>query len=177
MKFKEGFFPENQSGGGVSSLLPAFTAGAIPFGHAANSSLTQDATKLFYDDTNDRLGIGTNAPAERLQVTSATTRSAMKFVTSGAAEFVVGSDGGISYVSTTDGTLALNANNTACWNIVSTGRLQAAADDSKLEFRAGQTQTTVGAAGAGDALPATPTGYLMVFIGATERVIPFYDKS
>lgn len=39
------------------------------------------------------------------------------------------------------------------------------------------TQTTVGAAGAASALPATPTGYLKFFIGGTERVIPFYTKS
>jgi len=39
------------------------------------------------------------------------------------------------------------------------------------------TQTTVGAAGGGNALPATPTGYLEVKIAGVARVIPFYDKS
>ena len=38
------------------------------------------------------------------------------------------------------------------------------------------TQTTVGSAGAANALPATPTGYLEVKIAGVARVIPFYDK-
>lgn len=39
------------------------------------------------------------------------------------------------------------------------------------------TQTTVGAAGGADALPATPTGYLNVKINGSEFVIPYYAKS
>ena len=40
-----------------------------------------------------------------------------------------------------------------------------------------QTQTTVGAAGGADALPATPTGYLKLKLGATTYVIPYYAAS
>ena len=36
------------------------------------------------------------------------------------------------------------------------------------------TQSTVGAAGAASALPATPSGYLRFFIGSTEYVLPYY---
>jgi hypothetical protein len=36
------------------------------------------------------------------------------------------------------------------------------------------TQTTVGAAGGGSALPATPIGYLIVNIGTTAVKIPYY---
>jgi len=39
------------------------------------------------------------------------------------------------------------------------------------------TQTTTGAAGGADALPATPSGYLNVKINGTEFVIPYYAKS
>lgn len=39
------------------------------------------------------------------------------------------------------------------------------------------TQTTVGAAGSASALPANPTGYVLVVIDGTERAIPFYAKS
>jgi hypothetical protein len=39
------------------------------------------------------------------------------------------------------------------------------------------TQTTVGSAGGGNALPATPTGYIKIKIGGTLRVIPFYDQA
>jgi hypothetical protein len=38
------------------------------------------------------------------------------------------------------------------------------------------TQTTVGAAGGASALPATPSGYLRFFIGATEYVLPYYAR-
>jgi hypothetical protein len=41
----------------------------------------------------------------------------------------------------------------------------------------GSTQTTVGAAGAASALPATPEGYLTFTIGTRSYVIPFYEAS
>lgn len=41
----------------------------------------------------------------------------------------------------------------------------------------GGTQTTVGSAGAGSALPATPTGYVIINIGGTEYVMPYYAKA
>jgi hypothetical protein len=41
----------------------------------------------------------------------------------------------------------------------------------------GDTQTTVGSAGGASAVPATPTGYLVISIGGTERAIPYYDVS
>lgn len=44
-------------------------------------------------------------------------------------------------------------------------------------FASPVTQTTVGAAGGATALPATPTGYLIVMISDTEYVIPFYAAS
>ena len=40
----------------------------------------------------------------------------------------------------------------------------------------GNSQTTVGAAGAADALPATPSGYVDVTIGGNDFVIPYYAK-
>lgn len=39
------------------------------------------------------------------------------------------------------------------------------------------TQTTVGAAGSASAIPAQPTGYLMVTIGNAQFVIPYYAAS
>jgi hypothetical protein len=39
-----------------------------------------------------------------------------------------------------------------------------------------QTQSTVGSAGAADALPATPSGYVEIVIGGTTYVLPFYAK-
>lgn len=39
------------------------------------------------------------------------------------------------------------------------------------------TQITVGAAGAGSALPATPTGYIQFNIGNNNFVFPYYAAS
>lgn len=39
------------------------------------------------------------------------------------------------------------------------------------------TQTTVGAAGAATALPANPTGYVVVMMGNTPVVMPYYAIS
>lgn len=39
------------------------------------------------------------------------------------------------------------------------------------------TQSTIGGAGGASALPATPLGYLLVWIGTTEVAIPFYNKA
>lgn len=46
----------------------------------------------------------------------------------------------------------------------------------KISF-GGTTQTTVGAAGGASALPATPTGYIIVNVAGTNRVVPFYAAS
>lgn len=46
-----------------------------------------------------------------------------------------------------------------------------------LEFNAGSNQLTVGAAGAADALPATPSLYQTVSVNGVEYVIPLYRKS
>ena len=39
------------------------------------------------------------------------------------------------------------------------------------------TQSTVGSAGGGSALPGAPTGYLKIKIAGTLRVIPFWDQA
>lgn len=48
--------------------------------------------------------------------------------------------------------------------------------DGRPQFDGG-TQTTVGSAGAASALPANPTGYIVVNVGGTEFVVPYYAKS
>lgn len=39
------------------------------------------------------------------------------------------------------------------------------------------TQSTVGAAGGASALPATPTGYLLINVNGTNRAVPYYAAS
>lgn len=47
------------------------TAGAILFG-SGTRIISEDATLLFWDDTNNRLGVGTNSPSTRLHVSGTT---------------------------------------------------------------------------------------------------------
>jgi hypothetical protein len=47
----------------------AITAGSVYFGAATTGLPAQDASNFFWDDTNNRLGIGNNAPADTLHVT------------------------------------------------------------------------------------------------------------
>lgn len=50
----------------VESFPTIFTAGSIPFSDGSN--LTQDNSNLFWDDTNKRLGIGTNIPSSVVNI-------------------------------------------------------------------------------------------------------------
>ena len=49
------------------SITTALTLGSVPF-IGASGALTQDNANLFFDDTNNRLGINTNAPTTALDV-------------------------------------------------------------------------------------------------------------
>jgi hypothetical protein len=49
------------------TITTALTLGSLPF-IGASGALTQDNNNLFYDDTNNRLGIATNAPTTPLDV-------------------------------------------------------------------------------------------------------------
>ena len=48
------------------------TSGSLFFG-AVDGRPTEDNAQLFWDDTNDRLGIGTNSPTEKLEVVGTTS--------------------------------------------------------------------------------------------------------
>jgi hypothetical protein len=50
---------------------PSGVAGAIQFSNG--SAFASDATNLFWDDTNNRLGVGTNAPIKALTIDANTT--------------------------------------------------------------------------------------------------------
>jgi hypothetical protein len=61
--------------GGVSTnsaTITSLTQGSVPFVGTAGL-ITQDNTNLFFDDTNNRLGINTNTPSNNLDVHSSGT--------------------------------------------------------------------------------------------------------
>lgn len=61
-------------GNGGTGTATAFTAGSVVFA-GASGVYTQDNANFFWDDTNNRLGIGTNSPSNKLDLfdTSSTT--------------------------------------------------------------------------------------------------------
>lgn len=68
-----------------------------------------------------------------------------------------------------------NAANAEVWGVNRAGRIR---------YITGNTQTTVGAAGGASALPATPTGYMLMLVGAsldgtggTSVAVPYYAAS
>jgi hypothetical protein len=54
------------SGDITISANPSGVSGAIQFSNG--SAFASDATNLFWDDTNNRLGVGTNAPTQALEI-------------------------------------------------------------------------------------------------------------
>jgi len=59
------------------STPPSGVAGAIQF--SAGSAFNSDATNLFWDDTNNRLGVGTNTPTGKTQITESFTTIANNY--------------------------------------------------------------------------------------------------
>lgn len=54
----------------------SWTQGSIPF-ISSSGYFTQDNSNLFWDDTNDRLGIGTSSPTARIDVKGETTTAVL----------------------------------------------------------------------------------------------------
>jgi hypothetical protein len=74
---------------GGTGAATAFTAGSVVFA-GASGVYTQDNANLFWDNTNDRLGIGTATPATKLDVSGgdirlATNATYIRSVASGGA--------------------------------------------------------------------------------------------
>lgn len=61
-----------------------FTAGSVLFADT-NGNVSQDNSKLYWDDTNNRLGIGTNTPGTTLDVLASGTLLRGNVVDSGTA--------------------------------------------------------------------------------------------
>ncbi|MFZ4413994.1 MAG: beta strand repeat-containing protein, partial [Bacteroidales bacterium] len=83
------------SGNLVVAAAPSGVSGSVQF--SDGTSLSSDAANFFYDNTNDRLGLGINAPTSRLHVkgsgaTSATT--SLKIVNSASTELLNITDDG-----------------------------------------------------------------------------------
>lgn len=68
-----GFLNPVEGGGGGTGVILANTGidateGAIPFGKAGGGGLDQDASNLFWNNADNRLGVGTNAPSVNFHI-------------------------------------------------------------------------------------------------------------
>ncbi|KKN54245.1 hypothetical protein LCGC14_0594270 [marine sediment metagenome] len=67
--------------------LSGMTVGSVLFA-GASGVVSQDNSSLFWDDTNNRLGIGVNTPAYKLDVTSGTDNIVANFESTDAEAFI-----------------------------------------------------------------------------------------
>ena len=104
----------------ITPSTPAGSTGAVQFNNAG--AFGADSTNLFWNDTNKRLGIGTNAPSSTLEVNGGTLFSAILATYSGF-------NGGIT--SHNSGTL--DVNKTAQFRLVN-GSTQFSANDRSYQI-------------------------------------------
>lgn len=81
---------------GGTGTATAFTAGSVVFA-GASGVYSQDNSNLFFDDTNNRLGVATNTPASVFEVqatATGTTPNAVKTYTSYVQNGAVGTNAG-----------------------------------------------------------------------------------
>ncbi len=101
-------YADTLASGKVAGASNLTTAGALPY-VSSSGTLNQDATNLFWDVTNHRLGIGTSSPVSRLHVAVAPTASANYGLVSLGSGAFDGSTSGF-FAGSSNGTVhAINA--------------------------------------------------------------------
>jgi hypothetical protein len=89
---------------GGTGTTTAFTAGSIVFA-GASGVYTQDNANLFWDNANDRLGVGTATPAYRLDVNGAINVAAGQYIRSGSAFLLASNGTSLNYIYSGSGAL------------------------------------------------------------------------
>jgi len=87
--------------------LPALTSGSVLFSNG--TTIAQDNANLFWDDTNNRLGIGTASPATTLQIAGTTTTQNILAQTGATYDI------GVSATRFRDGWFSRNVNCGSIW--------------------------------------------------------------
>ena len=130
---------------GVTGVLPianggtnnssAYTAGSVVF--SDGTKLTQDNSNFYWDDSNNRLGLGTSSPGAKLQV-----NSEARIVSSGGATGQLLADATDFYVGPTGAhNLRLQANGATRLLIDSGGNIQLFASHNNASPPTNTTQT------------------------------------
>jgi len=113
------------------------TDGGILFGDG--TKIAQDATNLFWDNTSKRLGIGTNSPSYRLEVTRSDTGSGLAKFTSGGSSCNVfltdaGSTGDNAGISSNGDNIRLLAGGSSKVTVLSNGNVGIATTTPTRKF-------------------------------------------
>jgi len=120
----------SDNGGGTGS---GFTPGSIPFANSVGV-LTQDNSNLFWDDTNNRLGIGTNAPIRTVDIFGAVNARIIFHTTASGPAINNGLDILLNnldaYLINYGGPLFFWTNNNHRWSISSAGDFLAFIDNT-----------------------------------------------
>ena len=165
--------------GGVSSnslTVTSLTTGSVPF-VGASGLITQDNPNLFWDDTNNRLGINTNTPSNILDVhTSGTTaaiainntagnQALISFLNTSAARWRIGNTAGnfFDIINVFTSTSAISINSAG--NVVT---LIGALNGTSSVFSSTITSTTNGSTFGNSAIGGNP---LIVKANAVSRAI------
>jgi len=125
------------SGNISGTLNPGFTTGAVAFQGA--SGLSQDATNLFWDDTNNVLGLGTGTPAVSalLDITSASRGVLMPRMTAAQRDLITSPSVGLTIFNTDSN--RYNFYDGSSWVVIAAGALSA----SLSSVTAASTDSTI----------------------------------
>jgi hypothetical protein len=115
---------------GGTGTATAFTAGSVVFA-GASGVYSQDNANLFWDNANDRLGIGTASPAQRLDVTGSANSVQARFGNTAGRGLTIGTavvsgtnDAGVVFnAPTTEGTFIFQTVSTERMRITTGGSL------------------------------------------------------
>jgi hypothetical protein len=162
------------SGDIVVNGIPSGVAGAIQFSNG--SAFASDATNLFWDDTNNRLGVGTNTP-------SATAHFKGSGATSATTSLLVQNSSGFSAITVTDD-LKVNINslvfggNNGYIGINNSPSIDSALRNVRTDAGTSPLSISTGEVGVGDtttyasaifAIGSTTRGFLPPRMTTTER--------
>jgi len=137
--------------------LPSFTSGSVLFSNG--TTIAQDNANFFWDDTNNRLGIGTTTPAYKLDVQGTGTSTPLRVVSSGNTSIL------LSRAGTTDnGDATLTVTNSGALNITANNVIRVIPYSSEIA-RFSNTGLAIGATTANARLDVRAPGALSTDIG------------